>query len=1031
MLSEAYGMKFRSAGELDFYLARTLTSRMAAQYPSINTFNPRNTDDNSQHSEGDFVMKNQTLLHWAAHNGFRDLASTLLTLGWTIYLNTPDSDQMLPHEIAERAGHTSLATFLRSHRSRMNQSESKSGENEEHISSPSADNKDKTGLDGYLIPNKIIDNTVHSVQQPSTKNNNNKCRTDNEMINNGLQSFILTRSMDQNGNIQLAATSQEYMGNNDIQRLQEKRTPGHIKIMDVAKEKYDMNSNYDIPRSLAVPFYNNINGTPQQDEDITTPTSDPFYLIPPTPRPYSNPPPTPDFAEVMSAVNLSLDKPTQESRSKEGDKIEPELDFVDTNDDSLQDADTRPASPCFNESQGDWKPPLPVIKPCISSPADLNPSNGQLPSLETCQLQTLATCQKPAKHINLQPGNSSQTIIATPQINFTSPQTKSVRQKDNCQRPSVRLESPVLKSPMFKSPLVPPRLRHYSNQERTNTPKIVPDSFRRSSTPVLRSFRSETVPTVSGNGDSEENTEKKKAAYIRMSGRKSTSFQLPKIPPPLGAFPIPKSGSFGSSRDRVSRQESSHLYQNVVSKELKEAAESIQKKPESRKDILAKLIQNNPTKIGTLPSIPSEGAINLDTPEDKEICAYLVTSPNRINEELPSDPTSKVVKNKNFFLMALENQDLDFDDGREFKSLNRKDSTTEEISATKEKDDLEKISATCNNDSTNDSQTERGNAIKAVSSGKDDNESINFPSQLKPFDARSRNDSGDQEKGKIKKLLGRLSPANFGRRSSRQKKSVEVEKCVESPFQPIQSTITDSEKNRREKDEITEVTKEDDELKHLRGKNVTKTGGELNIRRRTCSPCQIFKVSAPTPPPKLLKATTLPVSDMLTDYDIPRSLTNSRENLFVKVSCKAQPLTEDGKATFKVVETQSSKVLQSRGPSGNSTLRTDRSNLSEHVTLPGSNLSEPGRSLPPSGRAPGISEETRRGSNTSFKINRDVVAENKFDDAKSVHSSAFNNDLINNASGVNTVPKDAITTKKNQESIREVKIPISIATDKF
>ena len=36
----------------------------------------------------------------------------------------------------------------------------------------------------------------------------------------------------------------------------------------------------------------------------------------------------------------------------------------------------------------------------------------------------------------------------------------------------------------------------------------------------------------------------------------------------------------------------------MIFKEIKEAAESIQKKPESRKDIIAKLIQDNPTKIG-------------------------------------------------------------------------------------------------------------------------------------------------------------------------------------------------------------------------------------------------------------------------------------------------------------------------------------------------------------------------------------------------------------------------------------------------
>ncbi len=40
MLSESYGMKFRSPAEVDFYLARTVATRMAAQYSSLETLKP-------------------------------------------------------------------------------------------------------------------------------------------------------------------------------------------------------------------------------------------------------------------------------------------------------------------------------------------------------------------------------------------------------------------------------------------------------------------------------------------------------------------------------------------------------------------------------------------------------------------------------------------------------------------------------------------------------------------------------------------------------------------------------------------------------------------------------------------------------------------------------------------------------------------------------------------------------------------------------------------------------------------------------
>ena len=45
--------------------------------------------------------------------------------------------------------------------------------------------------------------------------------------------------------------------------------------------------------------------------------------------------------------------------------------------------------------------------------------------------------------------------------------------------------------------------------------------------------------------------------------------------------------------------------------------------------------------IGTLPSIPSEGAINQDTSGDKEICGYLN---DKITEDLPTHSTAKVDK---------------------------------------------------------------------------------------------------------------------------------------------------------------------------------------------------------------------------------------------------------------------------------------------------------------------------------------------------------------------------------------------------
>ena len=52
-----------------------------------------------------------------------------------------------------------------------------------------------------------------------------------------------------------------------------------------------------------------------QDQDITTPTSDPFYVIPPAPRPYSNPPPTPHDLDTPNSTTDDDDKQTRDGFS--------------------------------------------------------------------------------------------------------------------------------------------------------------------------------------------------------------------------------------------------------------------------------------------------------------------------------------------------------------------------------------------------------------------------------------------------------------------------------------------------------------------------------------------------------------------------------------------------------------------------------------------------------------------------------------------------------------------------------------------
>ena len=88
------------------------------------------------------------------------------------------------------------------------------------------------GIDGYLIPNKMTETKTqenNNIEVASHKNNKNELqllpRDVASFVNKlgggvgqhsfggvGLQSLILTRRVDNNGNIQLAATSQEYMG---------------------------------------------------------------------------------------------------------------------------------------------------------------------------------------------------------------------------------------------------------------------------------------------------------------------------------------------------------------------------------------------------------------------------------------------------------------------------------------------------------------------------------------------------------------------------------------------------------------------------------------------------------------------------------------------------------------------------------------------------------------------------------------------------------------------------------------------------
>ena len=52
-------------------------------------------------------------------------------------------------------------------------------------------------------------------------------------------------------------------------------------------------------------------------------------------RPYSNPPPTPDIGEVMTAVNVSLNKTPQLHNEESMDKMELDQDLENFNEVSL------------------------------------------------------------------------------------------------------------------------------------------------------------------------------------------------------------------------------------------------------------------------------------------------------------------------------------------------------------------------------------------------------------------------------------------------------------------------------------------------------------------------------------------------------------------------------------------------------------------------------------------------------------------------------------------------------------------------
>ena len=144
------------------------------------------------------------------------------------------------------------------------------------------------------------------------------------------------------------------------------------------------------------------------------------------------------------------------------------------------EADTRPASPCplgdtteppNLEENMNWYPPLPVLKSRVSSPPNyLSP-----PSQNTAQLSAAGQIVRLPSTFH----ESQQQMLKTP------------GKKSSCSLQQLLATPAVTKfeSPVFKSPLVTARYRHSSNQDRTNTPKIVPESFRRSSTPILRSSR--------------------------------------------------------------------------------------------------------------------------------------------------------------------------------------------------------------------------------------------------------------------------------------------------------------------------------------------------------------------------------------------------------------------------------------------------------------------------------------------------------------------------------------------------------------
>merc|ERR1719193_1606472 len=248
---------------------------------------------------------------------------------------------------------------------------------------------------------------------------------------------------------------------------------------------------------------------------------------------------------------------------------------------------------------------------------------------------------------------------------------------------------------MCKTPLVPPRMRHFSAQEKSSTSKkeqeITP---RRSSTPGLKSTGLKTfsesitsAPSKSSTSfdtsspiqiakkDSTASRSKKTVSYVSMAGNKSPSSgtSSPSPGPPLVPFPIHKSGSLGSASKTDAMNRYGSFGWNSEGKKQKEnrcflpysdELGRVKEPPLSKQELIEKF-------TGKLPSIPSAETIESEgQQDDKEVVDFFANSDNmgRSTPGIVITATNNDVDKKD----ADPNEDLKYSDDDNMLSVEGK-----------------------------------------------------------------------------------------------------------------------------------------------------------------------------------------------------------------------------------------------------------------------------------------------------------------------------------------------------------------------